>query len=85
MIYSVVTIAYLSLLIGVIIYKSRSVKDEEDFVVAGRGVPVYLLVGTLVCTWIGSGSLFGTAGLSFRTGFGELWFSAGASAYRGAS
>lgn len=78
MIYSVVTIAYLSLLIGVIIYKSRSVKDEEDFVVAGRGVPVYLLVGTLVCTWIGSGSLFGTAGLSFRTGFGELWFSAGA-------
>ncbi len=78
MIYSLVTIAYLILLIGVIIYKSRSVKSEEDFVVAGRGVPVYLLVGTLVCTWIGSGSLFGTAGLSFRTGFGELWFSAGA-------
>ena len=78
MIYSLVTIAYLILLISVIIYKSRSVKSEEDFVVAGRGVPVYLLVGTLVCTWIGSGSLFGTAGLSFRSGFGELWFSAGA-------
>lgn len=46
--------------------------------VAGRGVPVYLLVGTLVCTWIGSGSLFGTAGLTFRSGFSELWFSAGA-------
>ncbi|MBX2943306.1 MAG: sodium:solute symporter family protein [Cyclobacteriaceae bacterium] len=53
-------------------------RSEEDFIVAGRGVPVYLLVGTLVCTWIGSGSLFGNAGLSFRTGFGELWFSAGA-------
>lgn len=78
MIYSVVTIAYLLLLVGVIIYKSRSVKNEDDFVVAGRGVPVYLLVGTLICTWIGSGSLFGTAGLSFRSGFGELWFSAGA-------
>ena len=78
MIYSLVTITYLVLLIGVIIYKSRLVKSEEDFVVAGRGVPVYLLVGTLVCTWIGSGSLFGTAGLSFRSGFGELWFSAGA-------
>lgn len=78
MIYSVVTLAYLALLIGVIIYKSRKVKSEEDFVVAGRGVPVYLLVGTLVCTWVGSGSLFGTAGLSFRSGFGALWFSAGA-------
>jgi len=78
MIYSVVTIVYLVLLIGLIIYKSRSVKNEEDFVVAGRGVPVYLLVGTLICTWIGSGSLFGSAGLSFRSGFGALWFSSGA-------
>ncbi len=78
MIYSIVSVIYLLLLIGVIIYKSKSVKSEEDFTVAGRGVPVYLLIGTLVCTWIGSGSLFGTAGLSFRSGFGELWFSAGA-------
>lgn len=78
MIYSIVSIVYLVLMIGVIIYKSKSVKSEEDFTVAGRGVPVYLLVGTLICTWIGSGSLFGTAGLSFRSGFGELWFSAGA-------
>lgn len=78
MIYSITSIVYLILLIGVIIYKSRAVKNEDDFMLAGRGVPVYLLVGTLICTWIGSGSLFGTAGLSFRSGFGELWFSAGA-------
>jgi SSS family solute:Na+ symporter/sodium/proline symporter len=31
-----------------------------------------------VCTWIGSGSLFGAAGLAFRTGISELWFSFGA-------
>lgn len=78
MIYSIISVAYLALLVGVIIYKSKQVKSEEDFTVAGRGVPVYMLVGTLICTWIGSGSLFGTAGLSFRSGFGELWFSAGA-------
>ncbi|MEQ9566258.1 MAG: hypothetical protein RLN85_10680, partial [Pseudomonadales bacterium] len=41
-------------------------------------MPVYLLVGTLVTTWIGSGSLFGTAGLTFQVGFSELWFSLGA-------
>lgn len=78
MIYLIVTIAYILLLTGIIIYKSRSVKNEEDFVVAGRNVPVYLLVGTLVTTWIGSGSLFGTAGLTFQVGFSELWFSLGA-------
>jgi SSS family solute:Na+ symporter/sodium/proline symporter len=66
------------LLIGIAVYKSRTVKSADDFIIAGRSVPVYMLVATLVCTWIGSGSLFGTAGLTFRTGISELWFSAGA-------
>lgn len=73
-----VVITYVLLLIGVAVHKSRSVRSSDDFIVAGRSVPVYLLVATLVCTWIGSGSLFGTAGLTFRTGISELWFSAGA-------
>ena len=76
--YIIVTLGYLAILTAIIIKKSRSVQNEEDFVVAGRNVPVYLLVGTLITTWIGSGSLFGTAGLTFRTGFSELWFSMGA-------
>ncbi|MGI9262501.1 MAG: sodium:solute symporter family protein, partial [Woeseiaceae bacterium] len=70
--------SYVLFLVGISVYKSRTVKSDEDFMVAGRGVPVYMLVATLVCTWIGSGSLFGTAGLTFRTGISELWFSAGA-------
>ncbi|WP_258104793.1 sodium:solute symporter [Marinoscillum sp. MHG1-6] len=78
MIYIYVTLVYVLILVAIIVYKSRQVKTEEDFIVAGRGVPVYLLVGTLITTWIGSGSLFGTAGLTFRTGFSELWFSMGA-------
>ena len=78
MIYAAVVTSYVLLLLGISVYKSRTVKTDEDFMVAGRGVPVYMLVATLVCTWIGSGSLFGTAGLTFRTGISELWFSAGA-------
>ena len=73
-----VVFLYPLILIGISIYKSRSVTSHADFMVAGRSVPVYLLVGTLVCTWIGSGSLFGGAGLAFRTGIAELWFSFGA-------
>ncbi len=59
------------------LWRSRAVKSHADFMVAGRSVPVLLLVGTLVCTWIGSGSLFGGAGLAYRTGIAELWFSFG--------
>ncbi len=78
MIYIAVVSLYVLMLLGISVYKSRTVKTDEDFMVAGRGVPVYMLVATLVCTWIGSGSLFGTAGLTFRVGISELWFSSGA-------
>ena len=75
--YLFVVVLYPLILIGVSLWRSRSVKSHEDFMVAGRNVPVALLVGTLVCTWIGSGSLFGGAGLAYRTGIAELWFSFG--------
>ncbi len=78
MTYAIVVIVYVLILLGISVYKSRTVKSADDFIVAGRSVPVYMLVATLVCTWIGSGSLFGTSGLTFRTGLSELWFSAGA-------
>ncbi|HSJ08020.1 MAG TPA: sodium:solute symporter family protein [Longimicrobiales bacterium] len=71
-------VAYPIILLGVSLWRSRSVKSHADFMVAGRNVPVALLVGTLVCTWIGSGSLFGGAGLAYRVGIAELWFSFGA-------
>lgn len=73
-----VVIAYPIILVGISLWRSRGVKSHADFMVAGRDVPVLLLVGTLVCTWIGSGSLFGGAGLAYRVGIAELWFSFGA-------
>ncbi|MGH7599950.1 MAG: sodium:solute symporter family protein [bacterium] len=78
MFYIWIVAAYLALLFIVALSKMRGVKTQEDFMVAGRKTPTLLLVGTLVCTWIGSGSLFGSAGLGFRSGFSALWFSAGA-------
>jgi len=72
-----IVLLYPVVLVGVSLWRSRTVKSHDDFMVAGRSVPVALLVGTLVCTWIGSGSLFGGAGLAYRTGIAELWFSFG--------
>ncbi len=71
-------IVYPTILVAVSLWRSRRVKSHADFMVAGRNVPVYLLVGTIVCTWIGSGSLFGGAGLAYRSGIAMLWFSFGA-------
>ncbi|MEX0601165.1 MAG: sodium:solute symporter family protein, partial [Rhodothermales bacterium] len=76
--YIAAILVYLLALVGVGYYKSRIVKTGEDFMVAGRTLPWWVLVGTLLATWMGSGSLFGGAGLGYRNGLAGLWNSAGA-------
>ena len=74
----IAVLLYLSILVLVGAYRSRQVKTGDDFLVAGRTLPARVLVFTLLATWVGSGSLFGGAGLGYRAGFPALWQSAGA-------
>ena len=53
MLYAAAIVLHLTFLIGVSVY------TPDDFMVAGRRVSAWFLAGTLVCTWMGSGSLFG--------------------------
>jgi SSS family solute:Na+ symporter len=76
--YVIFTFVYLLALLGVGVYKTKSVKNSEDFMVAGRTLPWYILVGSLLATWIGNGSLFGGAGLGYRNGPAGMWSSGGA-------
>jgi len=71
-------LAYLAVLVLFGLQQTRKLKTSDDFLVAGRTLPAHVLVFTLLATWIGSGSLFGGAGLGYRAGFPALWQSAGA-------
>jgi SSS family solute:Na+ symporter/sodium/proline symporter len=75
--YLIFILAYLSGLIVVGIILSRRVRTGADFMVAGRKLSLPVLVGTLVATWIGSGTMIASAGLSYRAGFSALWGSSG--------
>lgn len=61
-------IAYI--IIGFII--SKGVKNTNDFFVAGRRAPTFLLVGSLVASYCGTGLYFGDAGESFAGIFSPL-------------
>src|SRR5215204_299150 len=79
--YLIVILGYLGVLAAVGVWQSRrtaSGPSGDDFLVAGRTLPAHELVFTLLSTWIGSGSLFGGAGLGYRVGVAALWQSAGA-------
>ena len=77
MIYIVVLAIVVAVLLGVTVYKTRSIRSKADFMVAGRTLPWYVLVFTLLSSWIGAGSLFGGAENAYRNGFASLWQAAG--------
>ena len=55
-------------MIGVGIYASRKSLSMTQFVVAGRGLPVWLCTSTIIATWYGSGTLLGSAGAAYEEG-----------------
>ena len=59
---------YLIVLLGVGALKARKIKSQEDFSLAGRGLSVFVLSGTLLATWIGTGSIFGNAEKTYEIG-----------------
>jgi solute:Na+ symporter, SSS family len=76
-IYAIILFVIVSTLLAVSISQIRKTKTKADYLVAGRTLPWYVLVFTLLSSWIGSGSLFGGAENGFNNGFAALWQPAG--------
>ncbi|SEN01717.1 Sodium:solute symporter family protein [Halomonas caseinilytica] len=70
-----ILIAYLILMVLAGIYFSkRKVRDDADFLVAGRSLPFFVVTGTLLATFVGSGSVIGGASFVFQNGPGAAIF-----------
>ncbi|HYK88748.1 MAG TPA: sodium:solute symporter family protein [Acidobacteriota bacterium] len=76
--YLFVVLLYLLVLTAFNFYQARRIKSQEDFMVAGRSIPLTTMVFTLVCTWIGSGTFIAGAEYAARAGWSSLWLPAGA-------
>jgi SSS family solute:Na+ symporter/sodium/proline symporter len=75
--YVVVLAVIVIALLSVAIYQTSRVKTKADYLVAGRSLPAFVLVLTLLTSWIGAGSLFAGAENAYRNGFAALWQPAG--------
>ncbi len=76
--YLYIILAYLIVLTGFNFYRARRVKSQDDFMVAGRKLKTSVMVFTLICTWIGSGTFIAGAEFASKAGFSALWLAAGA-------
>lgn len=63
---------YFLILSGLGIYKASKIKNQTDFSVAGRSLSPWVLVGTMLATWVGTGSILGNAGKAYETGLAAL-------------
>jgi len=75
--YAGVLIAIVLGLLTVSISRLRKTRTKADYLVAGRSLPAVVLVFTLLCSWIGSGSLLGAAENAYNHGFAALWQAGG--------
>ena len=65
-------LAYMLALAGVGVRSRRKVESQEDFSVAGRELSAFVLFGTLLAAWVGTGSIFGNAEKTYRVGIAAL-------------
>ncbi|HSR69060.1 MAG TPA: sodium:solute symporter family protein [Acidobacteriota bacterium] len=71
-IYFAVILIYLLALVGVAVWQGRGLRSQEDFSVAGRTLSPLVLFGTMLATWIGTGSIFGNAERTYEVGIATL-------------
>jgi Na+/proline symporter len=77
MVYLIAIFVYLFALTGIGIYKSRQVKTQEDFTVAGRTLSPWIMVCTMLAVWIGTGSIVGNAGKTYEVGMAAFFLPLG--------
>jgi len=75
--YAIVLLVIVVMLLSVALFRTSLVKTKADYLVAGRSLPAFVLVLTLLTSWIGAGSLFAGAENAYKNGFAALWQPAG--------
>ncbi len=61
-------IAYLFVTIGIGLWAAQRVKNTADFAIAGRNLPMYMIITTTFATWFGSEIVLGVPAKFIRAG-----------------
>ena len=65
-------VIYIAVLLGLGWFSSKKIKGMNDFLVAGRRLPLWMATATLLATWFGAGSSMGVAATVYSDGIGGV-------------
>ncbi len=77
-VFAAAILVYFGILATLNVIRARKVKTQDDMMVAGRTLSLWVIVFTLICTWIGSGTFIAGAEYAYYAGWSSLWLPAGA-------
>ena len=67
-------IIYMIIMVLIGFFSVKYIKDSSDYIVAGRRLPFFMLLGAIVATWYGAGPIMGAAANSYLYGFQGIIF-----------
>ena len=65
-------ILYLMVSVGIGLFAATRVHNARDFAVAGRSLPLPIVMATVFATWFGAESIFGISGTFLKEGLGGV-------------
>ena len=66
------TLAYLVVTIAIGLYAAKFVSNSKDYLVAGRGLPLYMNVATVFATWFGAETVLSVSATFVKDGLGGI-------------
>ena len=65
-------ILYLAVTIGIGLYAATRVHNTRDYAVAGRSLPMYVVIATVFATWFGSETVLGLSSRFVTSGLRDI-------------
>jgi SSS family solute:Na+ symporter len=66
------TLAYLVVTIAIGLYAAKFVSNSKDYLVAGRGLPLYMNTATVFATWFGAETVLSVSATFVKDGLGGI-------------
>ncbi len=63
---------YIIISIAIWLYAGRKVKNDNDYILAGRWLPLYIVIATTFATWFGSETVLGTSSTFLEEGISGI-------------
>jgi SSS family solute:Na+ symporter len=70
----IIIFSFFSAMIGIgVWFSKRSSQNSDEYILAGRQAPLFIVIGSIFATWVNSATLMGYGGTGYSVGIAGYW------------